>query len=48
MITHPSQAPSEARPIKLKAAQKLPEIIDLAKHDERYWNYIKRSKNRKI
>ena len=47
LITHPSHAPSETR-IAAKPKPKPPGIIDLTKHDEAYWNYIKRSKNRKL
>jgi hypothetical protein len=48
LITHPSQAPSGTRHIKVKALQKLPEIIDLAKRDKRSQDYLERAKKRRI
>jgi len=48
LITHPSQAPSETRHVKVKAAQKMPEIIDLAKLDQRTLNYLRRAKKRRL
>jgi len=49
LITHPSQAPSGTSHIKVKAVQKLPGIIDLAKtREERTLNYLRRAKKRRI
>ena len=49
LITHPSQAPNGASHIKVKALQKMPEIIDMAKtREERTLNYLRRAKKRRI
>jgi len=48
LITHPSQVSSETGRIRLKKLPKLPEIIDLAKHDDRYLDYLERAKKRRI
>ena len=46
LITHPSHAPGEKK-ILLKPKPKPPEIIDLAKRDKRYWDYVSRLAKRK-